>query len=427
MKEWDHFLDTLEMQIPGLKSQGWTTQYKVTNYNSQNLYLSFSDIFSLNFFKEHIGPYLKDFKNANSHLIKVHLELLQAQNAVTKPATASEKSFEFPLDESLNFDQFVVDPENTFTFDLIKNSHANTPHFNPLFVYGAQGCGKSHLLQAACNHFKKQGLKCLYVSAEKFSEHVVFAMKNSLMFEFRKIYRQLDMLFFDDVQHLGGKNATQEEFFHTFNSLHMSGKTLIVASDTPASLLKNIEARLISRFEWVLSVELPPLQKEKYNELIESMKKRLSLEISQDHKQTLKEHFSNDPAQISNAMHAMVLRSHLDNNKTSEHLQNTLDELKNAKPEITPDQIVQEVGKFFTIKPKDIKGPSQTRPLAFPRQITMFLIRKHLNIPYKKMGEFFGRDHSTVMASITIIEEKLKTLDEPTLNAIKRIEWELKN
>lgn len=425
MKEWSFFLDALEAKLPGTK-QNWQNSYKITNYNSQNLYLSFNDIFSLNFFKEHIGPHLRDFKNANDYLIKVHLELQNQDDNNNKPNQAPSFKFDFPLDDSLSFDQFLVDPDNTFAVDLIKNSHANTPSFNPLFIYGAKASGKSHLLQAACNFYKKQSLKCLYVDAEKFSEHVVYAMKNSLMLEFRKIYRHIDMLFFDNIQHLGGKNATQEEFFHTFNTLHMAGKTLVISADSPASLLKNIEPRLISRFEWGLSVELPLLNKKRYGDLIDSMKKRLGLDITKDHKDTLQDHFSKDPSQISNALHAMVLRSHIDNNQSNEHLQNTLEDLKNTKPELTPDAIVNSASKFFNLKSKDIKGPSQIRPLAYPRQVTMFLIRKHLNLPYKKMGEFFKRDHSTVMASITIIEDKLKNLDEETLNAIKRIEWDLK-
>lgn len=426
MKEWSFFLEALESKIPGSKNQGWQTNYKITNYNSQNLYLSFTDIFSLNFFKEHIGPHLKDFKNANNNLIKVHLELTGQDNNGTKNSHSFQPKFEFPLDESLTLEQFVLDQDNTFAFDLIKNAHSNTSCFNPLYIYGAKASGKSHLLQAACNFYKKQGLNCLYVDAEKFSEHVVYAMKNSLMLEFRKLYRHIDMLFFDNIQHLGGKGATQEEFFHTFNTLHMAGKSLVLSSDTPASLLKNIEPRLISRFEWGLSVELPQLNKAHFPKLIDSLKNRLGLEITSHHKETLIEHFSSEPSKISDALHAMVLRSHLDNNQTNEHLQNTLEDLKNSKPELTPDQIVLASAKFFNIKAKDIKGPSQIRPLAFPRQITMYLIRKHLTMPYKKMGEFFGRDHSTVMASITVIEEKLKNHDEESLNALKRIEWELK-
>lgn len=425
MKEWSFFLAALEAKLPGAKNN-WQHNYKITNYNSQNLYLSFSDIFSLNFFKEHIGPHLKDFKNANNHLIKVHLELDNGKGANYKPIQAQNVKFEFPLDESLSFEQFIIDPDNTFAFDLIKNALSNTVNFNPLYIYGAHASGKSHLLQAACNFYKKQGLNCLYVNAEKFSEHVVYAMKNGLMLEFRQLYRQLDMLFFDNIQDLGGKSATQEEFFHTFNTLHMQGKTLVLSAESPASLLKNIEARLISRFEWGLSVELPLLGKTHYTPLITSMTKRFGLTVSKEHLDTIYTHFANEPAQIATAIHAMALRSHLDNNQTQAHLQNTLEELKNAKPQLTTDMIVNAASQFFNIKSKDIKGPSQIRPLAYPRQITMYLIRKHLNLPFKKMGEFFKRDHSTVMASITIIEEKLKHLDEETLNAIKRIEWELK-
>jgi chromosomal replication initiator protein len=423
MKDWEQFL---KRHIPGSSTDSWTTRYTVERFDAQNLYLSFSDIFALNFFKEHIGPELKHFKNANNHLIKVHTELQSAAKDSSVSTKEDINPFDFPLDTSITLDQFITDIDNAFVFDLMKNLKDNTQNFNPFFIYGSKASGKTHLLMGACNYYKSLGLKCLYVTAEKFSEHVVYAMRHSMMGEFRKIYRHIDMLFFDNVQHLGGKIATQEEFFHTFNSLQMAVKAVVIASDSPASLLKNIEPRLISRFEWGLSIELNSLKKEQFPQLIDSLKKRLNLSLTPGHTQSLLENFSQDASKLSEALHAMVLRSHLDNNSSAVHMQHTLDDLKVQKPELTPDQIGLACSKFFNIKFKDLKGPSQIRPLAFPRQMTMYLIRKHLNMPYKKLGDFFERDHSTVMASITLIEERLRNFDEETLNAIKRIEWDLK-
>jgi chromosomal replication initiator protein len=427
MKEWEHFLLFIETKKPGSLQNQWTTRYNIERFDAQNLYLSFQDVFSLNFFKEHIGPELKYFKNANNHPIKVHLELLANKIKTSNEQASKSVTFKFSEDTNLNFADFVCDEDNKFVLQMLMNLIDNTANFNPFYIYGAKSSGKTHLLKAAYNFYKLKGLRCLYVNADTFSEHVVYAMKSSSMNEFRKTYRNIDMLFFDDVQILGGKNATQEEFFHTFNSLHMSSKTIVLSSDTPASLLKNIEPRLISRFEWGLSVELSPLKKEHHDRLIDNLAARLDINITQDHKKTLKEHFGQDLSSLTAAIHTVELRSHLDKDESPSHVENTLEELKSQKKEITADDIVSSSAKFFGIKPKDIKGPSQTRPLAYPRQISMYLIRKHLVMPYKKMGEFYGRDHSTVMASVTIIEEKLKTLDEETLNAIKRIEWDLKS
>jgi chromosomal replication initiator protein len=426
MKDWERFLNHLDPQKLGSTNTNWTTQYDIDRFDAQNLYLKFSDIFALNFFNEHIKPHLGDFKNANNHTIKVHTELSGRKNNKTPYPEKSSYVFEFPVDTTLNFDQFVIDGDNLFAVSLIKNLQENIQNFNPFFIYGSRSSGKSHLLMAAFNFYKSLGLKCLYVDADKFSEHVVNAMRHSIMPEFRKIYRDVDMLFFDNVQQLGGKNATQEEFFHTFNSLQMSSKAVVIASDNPASLLKNIEPRLISRFEWGLSIELPSLKKECFPKLIDSLKKRLGLNISSDHEKTLLNDFSENASTLSIALHAMQLRSHLDKNESANHLQETLEDLKSQKIELTPDIITTACAKFFNIKTKELKGPSQIRPLAFPRQITMYLIRKHLNMPYKKMGDFFERDHSTIMASITLIEERLKKFDDETLNALKRIEWDLK-
>lgn len=427
MKEWEDFLKFLDLKKPAASSQSWRSGCRIDRFDAQNLYLSFTDVFSFNFFKEHITPELKNFRNANNHLIKVHTQLQQSLNATSKIQSKSESLFQFNWDKNTSFDQFVTDEDNRFVYEMLLNLQENTSSFNPFYIYGAKGSGKSHLLVAACNYYSQKGFKCLYVNMQTFSEHVVYAMRQSLMSEFRQNYRSMDMIFFDNIEDLAGKNATQEEFFHTFNTLHMAGKTIVIASATPASMLQGIEARLISRFEWGLSIELPALNKEHYSKLVESMQKKLDLSINTSHKDTLIEHFSEDPAKLSDAMHTMVLRSHLDNDTSSHHMHSTLEDLKSRKKELTSDMVVSQTAKFFGLKIKDIKGPSQIRPLAFPRQMAMYLIRKHLNIPYKKMGQYFDRDHSTVMASITIIEERLKKFDEETLSAIKRIEWELKN
>jgi chromosomal replication initiator protein len=240
MKDWEQFLQNLENRIKGCSTHSWTTHYSIDRFDAQNLYLKFTDIFSLNFFTEHIKPHLAQFKNANNHVIKVHTLLNGPQKDLPLSQERPLYTFEFPLDTSLSFDQFVTDDHNLFAVHLMKNLIENTQNFNPFFIYGSKSSGKSHLLMAAANYYKQLGLNCLYVDAEKFSEHVVHAMRHSLMTEFRKTYRHIDMLFFDNVHHLGGKNATQEEFFHTFNSLQMSSKTVVIASENPASLLKNI-------------------------------------------------------------------------------------------------------------------------------------------------------------------------------------------
>lgn len=426
MKEWDQFLLFLDQQQNGSPSQTWASHCLVDRFDAQNLYLKFDDIFSLNFFKEHIHPQLKNFRNSNQHLIKVHAFLENKEIQSKKGTSQTEVSFPFPDTGDASFENFFVEQENEFVIQLLKHLKSGNDLYNPLFLYGAKFSGKSHLLKAACNHYTKLGYRCVYVDAETFSEHVVYAMKNSCMTEFRACYRKLDILFFDNVQVLAGKTATQEEFFHTFNTLHMDARTIVLSSEAPASLLKNIEPRLISRFEWGLSCELNPLSPKSYPQFLEQELQRLQINISKEHKETLLNSFSNDLSQLSSALHAIVLRSHLDHDPEFKNTAETLQDLKLQKKDLTPDIITDECAKFFQIKSKDIKGPSQTRPLAHPRQITMYLIRKHLNMPYKKIGEFFKRDHSTVMASITMIEEKLKKNDEACLNALKRIEWELK-
>lgn len=427
MQEWQLFLSQLDQLYPGRLQEPLATQYHIKKFDAQNLYLNFPDLIALNFFKEHIGPHLKHFKNSNQRPIKVHLELESQYAPAIQSSSQAASCFNFPKLDETYFEDFIVDEGNRFPFDLFHQLKTAQDSYNPIYLYGPKSCGKTHLLKAATHYYTSLGLKCLYVDAHTFSEHVVYAMKQSLMTQFRQLYRQVEMLFFDNVHLLESKPATQEEFFHTFNSLHMASKPIVMASNAPPSFLKQIEPRLISRFEWGLCIELTPLSPAYYQALINSLSKKLQLPLTLEHQKSLLTDFSSNTSTLCNALHALALRSHLDQDTHLTQGSSTLAELKTEKKELTLDQITGACGLYFKLLPKQIKGPCQTKDIGLCRQMTMYLIRKHLNLPYKKIGQYFDRDHSTVMASVTVIEQKLKLADEQILNALKRIEWSLKD
>jgi chromosomal replication initiator protein len=425
MLEWDLFLKNLEKTMPGSPVQNWTTYCQVLKFDAQNLFLKINDIFAFQFFKEHIEPYLKNFKNANSHPIKVHLELSFKDSTLEKKEQKITSPFVFDDSSPFYLEDFIETESSAFVLSVLKTLNEPNNSFNPLFIYGAKSSGKTHLLMGAFHFFKKKGLKCLYVSCDTFTEQVVYAMRHSMMAEFRSIYRGVDMLFVDNVQILANKVATQEEFFHTFNSLHMSGKKIVLSADVPPSQLTGIEPRLISRFEWGLSIETVPLNKESLKTLLLKKAQEMNLALKGQEKQILEQ--AQDAHSVIQTLQALSLRSHLDQKEAHLLVKDTLSDLDVSKKELTLDDITDACAKFFKIKSKEIKGSSQVKSLATPRQMTMFLIRKHLNTPYKKIGQYFDRDHSTVMASCTLIQDKVAKLDEDTLNAIQRIEWDIKN
>lgn len=425
MLEWDLFLKNLENTMPGSPVQNWTTYCQIVKFDAQNLFLKIHDIFAYQFFKEHIEVHLKNFKNANNHPIKVHLELSFKNQTIDKVEQKTSTPFIFDDSSPYYLEDFIQTESSPFILSILNTLDDPKNSFNPLFIYGAKSSGKTHLLMGAFHAFKKKGFKCLYVSSDTFSEQMVYAMRHSMMADFRLIYRQVDMLFVDNVQILSNKVATQEEFFHTFNALHMSGKKIVLSADIPPSQLTGIEPRLISRFEWGLSIETVPLNKENLKTLLIKKARDLNLELMGQENQILES--AHDAHGIMQTLQALSLRSHLDKKQAHLLVKETLSDLDVSKKSLTLDDITDACAKFFKIKSKDIKGSSQTKSLAMPRQITMFLIRKHLSTPYKKIGQYFDRDHSTVMASCTLIQDKIVKLDEETLNAIQRIEWDIKN
>jgi chromosomal replication initiator protein len=411
--------------MPGSPIQHWTTFCQILKFDAQNLFIQINDIFAFQFYNEHILPHLKHFKNSNNHPIKVHVSTSFNEKKEIKKEKEVLNPFIFDEPQGYLLEDFLETETSAFILPILKKLDDPQNLFNPLFIYGAKSSGKTHLLCAANLYYKQKGIKCQYVSAETFSEQVVYAMRQSQMTEFRSIYRSCDMLFVDNIQVLANKVATQEEFFHTFNSLHMSGKKIVLASDVPPSQLTGIEPRLISRFEWGLSIETSPLKKEGLETLILHKSKQMGLDLRGQHKQILNE--AHDAFGIVQTLQAIALRSHLDKKEAHLLVKDTLSDLEVSKKELTLDDITDACAKFFKIKSKDIKGASQTKALALPRQMTMFLIRKQLNTPYKKIGQYFDRDHSTVMASCTLIQDKVAKLDEEILNAIQRIEWDIKN
>jgi chromosomal replication initiator protein len=320
-------------------------------------------------------------------------------------------------------ENFIVSPSNQILSSLLTT--AKQPEwkseFNPLFFYGASCCGKTHLLQAFAHNFQNQNLHVLYIKAETFTENVVHAIRTGNMQDFRKEHRHADVLIVDDVEHFAKKSATQEEFFHTFNTLHSQGKQILLSADTSPSLLQNIEPRLISRFEWGLVLPIHKLEKEQIIRMLKTRCKTLSFPLSEAVLHFLLETFSSNIKSLQKSLEALVLRtthvrsSSLTVSQVKDILSDLMEyEKKNA---LNPHQIVNCVSSFFSLSPEEVLSKSQTHECTLPRQIAMFLCRSELKMPFTKIGEHFKRDHSTVMTSVRSVEDKIQKQDKE-LNSI---------
>ena len=274
MHAWENFIRKQEEFFGPEVINKWLRALKVAHFDSGNLYLEAKDSFQIQWFEEHIRPLLKKhFLNNNFRPIKVHLTLSEAAQPPTTTKSKKEKSNSTPpihytfdkLDPSMTLDSFVAGVNNQVIFhffrELAEKSSA-IAEFNPIYLWGEAGCGKTHLLVALTQAFCKKGMNALYVRAETFTEHVVSAIRSSEMQGFRKAYRHVDVLLLDDVHLLARKNATQEEFFNTFNTLHTSSRQIILSSNCSPASLEEIEPRLVSRFEWGINIHFEKLKNE---------------------------------------------------------------------------------------------------------------------------------------------------------------------
>lgn len=412
MKAWKLFLEDLEKKIGTATVRKWLSNLDVIKFDACNLYLEAENHFQAQWFQEHIKPILdQNFYNENFHKIKVHLSV---KNVQKKDKQQIEKKFEIlsdPLDPYSTFSLFVASESNLMTLKLLKETTVKNSVFNPIFLYGPKGSGKTHLLQACYHKFKERNLNVFYVNAQSFTNHVVEAIRNGAMQDFRKTYRNLDVLIIDDIHIFSKKYATQEEFFHTFNTLHTEGKTIIISANVPTNSMHDIESRLISRFEWGISLKLEKLEKKELKVIFNNELEILKLNFDPQIEKFILDTFTNIIS-IKKALKTIALKADLDNSTSLDldKIKKYLSFLINEEKEValSHDKIINEVSVYFGITTKDILGKSQTRECALPRQFSMYLCRELLKMPYMKIGSLFKRDHSTVMTSVNSIKSYLE-------------------
>lgn len=433
MEAWEQFLEQLENELGRETVKKWLRNLKVQRFDACNLYLEAKDSFQALWFEEHIRNKAQTYLvNGNNKRIKVHLTVSNAIPAVKKSRTKEKnnKGGKPPLFQ-LNFDEldplslfeyFVVNEDNQFTHQVLREiaGLSEAPlhtlgAFNPIYLYGPSGCGKTHLLMSLAQSFRSQGHKSLYVRAELFTDHVVTAIRAGEMSTFRQAYRNVDILLIDDVHVFSRKGATQEEFFHTFNTLHLQGKQIILSANCSPQELQLIEPRLVSRFEWGIVLPLHTLKPHEMKNLLIAKSQALQFALPEKIIDFLLQTFNRNPKSLIKAFEALILRLHLDAHHSIEQLsviavKTLLTDLlaEEQSLALTPQKIIQAIAEHYGIRREDILGKSQTRECVLPRQIAMHLCRDKLKMPFMKIGDLFVRDHSTVMASVKFIQKALE-------------------
>lgn len=439
MKAWEDFLLLQEQELGAETVKKWLRTLKIVRFDAGNLFLEAKDSFQVIWFEEHIKPKLGgQLLNNNHRKIKVHLSIGSRDAPNHKePATSSKKlppaapAFQLSFDQidpSAIFENFVPLPSNHIPFTLLKD---NLYGFNPIYLWGGTGSGKTHLLMSIAADNIQCGKKVIYARTETFTDHVVSAIRSGEMGRFRQTYRNADILLLDNVHLFSRKSATQEELFHTFNALHLMGKQIILAAKCPPSELQEIEPRLVSRFEWGIVLSIDSANDQEMHAILKKKAAVLDYPLPAKVADFLIDSFKSSPKAAVRALEALILRSHIQDKQqllykpmTVQLANHYLSDLLLAEKQsaLTPEKIIHCASEHYGIRPEDILGKAQSRDVAQPRQIAMYLCRRHLELSFPEIGNVFGRDHSTVMSSVKLVQKSIDARDSGWCTALTTIE-----
>jgi len=330
------------------------------------------------------------------------------------------------MNPSYTFSSFIVGANNQFAHaasQAVANSPART--YNPLFIYGGSGLGKTHLLQSIGHHVLagKKGAKVVYLRSEQFTNEFIDAIQNNALVAFRRRYRQADILMIDDIQFFAGKERSQEEFFHTFGALHDGHKQIILSSDRPASEIANLEQRLVSRFEWGMTAEIQPPDMETRIAILQGKASRMHIEIEHWVMEFLADKIRSDIRRLEGALMRVAAYKSLSGQPlTTDALEHLLRDVlqEQARKAVTIDQIQKRVAEHFDIRLADMTSKKRTASIAYPRQVAMYLSREMTPSTLIEIGDAFGgKDHGTVIHACKLVKKRME--EDPKARHLVRL------
>jgi chromosomal replication initiator protein len=362
---------------------------------------------------------------------KEEVIILSNQPGQTSRARGSSLSHQYRqgLNERYTFDNFIVGAGNELAYAACQAIVASPGQkYNPLFLYGGVGIGKTHLIQAVGNAVLKKNpdARIVYASTEQFVQEFVDALRFKKNTDFAGFYRGADVLIVDDVQFLAGKEKIQEEFFHTFNALHQANKQIIISSDKPPREIPTLEERLRSRFVWGMSIDMQNPDFETRCAIIQTKAEMHGLELTSDVTEYLANYVQTNIRELEGALNQLLAFCEMRNLEPT--LEVTTSLLGSGKPRpkhISPRQVIEKTARYFQISVEDIIGPKRDKDIVVPRQIAMYILRSELHLSFPKIARELGRkDHTTAIHSIDKIEKEI-VLDSSVKSAISKIKERL--
>ena len=364
---------------------------------------------------------LKEIFNSDAKLIVFGDKELEAFRSKGKSPTSMDFNPQF------TFDNFVVGPSNRFAHSACV-AVTNTPGqvYNPLFLYGPPGVGKTHLLYAIANGIRKTkpDANIVYIKGDQFTNELIAAIQSGKNIEFRNKYREADLFLIDDVQFIAGKESTQEEFFHTFNKLYEEHKQIVMTSDRKPSDMLTLEDRLKTRFEWGLIADIQPPDYETRMAILKNKALHLGLDFSDDVYNYIAINVTNNVRQIEGTVKKIMAYRDLNGmNVTLENVTRVISDMVRSEGSAlpTPSLIISQVCKFYSVEEEKLRGAQKTKGISEARQMAMYLVRKLTNLSLPDIGQEFAKDHSTVLYNIRKVETALKNGDTALQNNVRDI------
>jgi len=413
INQWQTVIDQLKVELPSQKFDAWINPIEAKKVDDV-IYISGGSHFFINGLKADCGAIFEAaIRHVFGQIITIEYEVNSAQPEQIRKPEVIPSQIDGNVDPRFTFKNFIVGSSNEFAFAACQ-AVAEKPgeSYNPLYLHGGVGLGKTHLIHAISNQLaQKPNMKIAYRTGERFTNELIKAIGTRSTDQFREHYRKVDVLIVDDVQFIAGKTSTQEEFFHTFNALHEVHKQIILVSDRNPHDMSHLEERLRSRFNWGLVADIQPPNLETRLAILASKAELAGITLDQDVSYLLGSRITNNVRELEGALTRLTAYSHLTKKSIDlEMAKNVLrEQLHVVVRSITIEDIQKKVAEYYGIAPKEMKSNKRSRNIAFPRQVAMYASKELTQSSLPEIGdEFGGRDHTTVLYAHRKIDSKRK-------------------
>ena len=428
---WAKVLAHMENLLTPTVISTWFDDAEVVDLTEQKLILCSPTEFRKEWIERRCIPYIKD---AMKELFQMDVDVqVLSKEELEMYQNRSQKPQFIEYNPQFTFDRFIVGPSNRFAH-AAAIAVANKPAeaYNPLFIYGPSGLGKTHLLYAIAGeiNFRHPEYNIIYIKGDQFTNELIQALQEGRNQEFRNKYRNADLFLVDDIQFIAGKDSTQEEFFHTFNNLYENHKQIVLTSDRPPSELLRLEDRLKTRFEWGLIADINPPDYETRMAIIRNKSKSLGLDMPDDVASYIADNITTNIRQIEGTVKKIKAYWELTGMEINvTNVSRAIKDMYKGKADTlpTPSLIISEVARYHNIPEDTIRGTQRNKGTAEARQIAMYLVRKMTNLSLPDIGKEFSRDHATVIHAVRKVENALADPKNPLNDTIKDITSNINN